>query len=169
MTSIEWSELSVLVVDDEPPVREIIAGILRQLGCRRILQAGNASMALARLRADTDTPDCVILDIRMPGMNGIELAYAIRTDPRIARNGMPIVMLTGISDRDMVVAAKALDVCGFILKPASRSTIARRLEQSLSSAPEAAPPDDYLECFVHLPIAPTMPTLRPMATTARPD
>lgn len=69
--------LAVLVVDDEPGVRRLLDIVLRETGCQ-VRLAPDAETALAML--ERDDPDVVLTDIRLPGMDGLELAHRIRND-----------------------------------------------------------------------------------------
>ncbi|NDG86173.1 MAG: response regulator, partial [Proteobacteria bacterium] len=83
---------SVLVVDDEPMLREILRDVLEFEGAR-VCEAAHAKDALARL--SQEPVDAVISDIRMPGGDGFELLAGIRDRD----TGMPVVlMITGFSD-----------------------------------------------------------------------
>lgn len=81
---------TVLVVDDEFLIVDVIAGTLEDAGYR-VLCAGHGRKALTVLEAER--PDLIITDFMMPLMNGSELACAIRSDP--ARIGLPIILLSG--------------------------------------------------------------------------
>jgi CheY-like chemotaxis protein len=79
----------VLVVDDEPLVLEVTAGMLEELGCD-VVTATNARHALALLAAD-ERIEVLITDINMPHMNGYELAAKAQH----ARRGIEIIVLSG--------------------------------------------------------------------------
>ena len=80
---------SVLVVDDEPMVLALTAGMLEELGCNAIT-APNGAEALARL-AEGDRIDILITDINMPGLSGYELAERARR----MRPGLQVILLSG--------------------------------------------------------------------------
>jgi two-component system chemotaxis response regulator CheY len=134
-TKLNWSSLRFLVVDDERLVRTVVVRILQSFGCVDIAEAGSAEDALPHLTGQVKTPHCVILDIKMAPVNGIELALMIRSDPRINRHDVPIIMLTGHAEESLVKAAMLLDVNGFVLKPVSRAMLASRIQFALRSGP----------------------------------
>ena len=83
--------LRVLLVEDNPQVRDFAEGLLADLGCD-VVPAESAEAALARL--DDKGIDLVLSDVVMPGMSGVELAQAIRdTHPKV-----PVLLATGYSD-----------------------------------------------------------------------
>jgi CheY-like chemotaxis protein len=82
------NQKSVLVVDDEPAVRNLVHALLTQIG-HRVEMAGNAQEALGKI--ENHEFDLVFTDFLMPGMKGDELAREIRK----RRPGMPVVLLTG--------------------------------------------------------------------------
>lgn len=145
-----WKSLRFLVVDDEPMIRSIVVKLLQNLGSTNIDEARSAAEALPYLMGEKTAPDCAILDIAMTPVNGIELAFMIRSDPRIIRHDIPVVMLTGHADQSLVSAAKALDVNGFILKPASRAMMASRIDQALRAPRRIGPRESYAQKLASL-------------------
>ena len=128
---IVWSDLRFLVVEDDADMRNNIVRLLEHHGSTRVDQASNGIEALPFLKDKMVCPDCVIADIKMEPMSGIELAHAIRSDPAIVRHDLPIVMVTGYADSSNLEIAIKLDVDAFIAKPASRATLTGRIEWAL--------------------------------------
>jgi two-component system response regulator AlgR len=111
--------LKVLVVDDEPLARERLARLLERIGGTALLgEAGNARAALAAIA--TLVPDVVLLDVEMPGMDGLELA---------ATPGIPPVIFT-TAHVQFAADAFDLDAVDFLAKPVR----AERLERALDRA-----------------------------------
>jgi CheY-like chemotaxis protein len=81
-----------LVIDDEPAVSATFARMLGVEG-HGVLLAESAPAALASLDDDAPPPDAIILDIRLPGMGGLEFLRIVRRDPRLAR--IPVGVVTG--------------------------------------------------------------------------
>jgi len=103
---------TILVVEDDPAVRELLAESLAALGYRT-LTADSAEAALTRL--ETTVPDLVLTDVHMGATSGIELCARIKTDPRLAL--VPVVILTAVSDLDARVAGLTAGADDFFAKP----------------------------------------------------
>jgi CheY-like chemotaxis protein len=82
----------ILIIEDQPDIREITADILRTEGYE-VQTAGNGAEALALLRTAERLPKLLILDLMMPVMSGIEFRREQLRDPRLA--AIPVVVLTG--------------------------------------------------------------------------
>ncbi len=110
---------TVLVVDDEPVVRRIVADLVESLGYRP-LQAAGAHEALDTVRRGG--VDAVIADLSMPGMDGAELCENLRTEAP----GLPVVLLSGYGPPDRLPSGVP-----FISKPPSRAVLGAVLERML--------------------------------------
>jgi len=105
------AHLHILVVEDEPVVREDLLWNLKDLGCRRLSAAANAEAALHII--DRELPDLALIDIHLgEGQNGIQLARQINRAYRI-----PFIYLTAFSDDQTLSAVKETMPAGFVLKP----------------------------------------------------
>jgi two-component system chemotaxis response regulator CheY len=103
----------VLVVDDQKLMREVIREILGELESLEIDEAADGETALTKMKS---TPyDLVISDWNMPRMDGIALLQAIRSTESL--KSVPVIMLTGQSEREHVLQAKQFGVSGFVRKP----------------------------------------------------
>lgn len=108
--------IRVLLVDDQPLVRGGFAAILGGADDIEIVgEAGDGAEALERVRETT--PDVVLMDIRMPNLNGLEATRALASDPRTA--GVRIVILTTFEMDEYVFDALRSGACGFLLKHCS--------------------------------------------------
>lgn len=102
----------LLVIDDEPHLLQAIAAVLRRLGYE-VATARGGQEALVRL-AET-LPDLIISDIRMPGMDGHQLARHLRASPRT--DLIPIVFLTALGDTADRIAGFRTGVDAYLTKP----------------------------------------------------
>jgi CheY-like chemotaxis protein len=102
--------VQVVVVDDELPVMQLCARVL-ELGGYQVDGFTQAEEALARLRSAP--ADLLVVDYRMPGISGVELARRART----ARPGLPVMLITGHGTPDVLAEAAAAGVDRVLLKP----------------------------------------------------
>lgn len=107
----ESSSGSVLLVDDDPALRELVARGLRAAGAA-VVEAGGVDEALAL--ADGG-PDLVLLDLDLPDGSGLDVARGLREHP--ATRATPIVMLTSSEEAADIAAAYAAGVNGYAVKP----------------------------------------------------
>ncbi len=117
------TRLKVLIVDDEPPARERLRSLLAEIGEVEIVgDAVNGQQALER--AQDLAPDVVLLDVRMPGMDGIEVARHLNalTEP-------PAVIFTTAFD-EYAVNAFDTHAVGYLLKPIRKEKLATALERA---------------------------------------
>ncbi|MDP3586409.1 MAG: response regulator [Thiobacillus sp.] len=114
--------IRVLVVDDNEVSREILADMLRFFHLD-VVTAASGPAALAALEAASDSPcDLVLMDWRMPGMNGDEAAQRIHLDSAITHQPK-VVMVTAYGREDVIRLAEQAGVDGFLIKPVSPSTL----------------------------------------------
>jgi YesN/AraC family two-component response regulator len=118
-----------LLVDDESFMLGLIDRVLKQCQAGRILRAANGGRALELFQDKAMQVDCIIADLNMKPMNGLELLQAIRAGIRrnIPRDQC-FIMLTGNAESDAVKAAIKLDVHGYILKPISTEKLVSTIE-----------------------------------------
>jgi DNA-binding response OmpR family regulator len=120
---------TVLVVDDEPIVREVVVRYLRREGYRT-LEAGDGDAARELL--ERDTPNLVVLDLMLPGMDGLALCRWIR-----ARSELPVIMLTARGEEADRIVGLELGADDYVTKPFSPRELAARVRTVLR---RAAPP-----------------------------
>lgn len=119
----------VLIVDDEAPIREMIAVALEMAGYE-CLEAENAQDAHSMIV--DQQPDMVLLDWMMPNMSGLELARRLRKEEVTA--SVPIIMLTAKGDEDNKVKGLEAGVDDYITKPFSPRELVARLKAVLRRA-----------------------------------
>lgn len=124
--------IRVLVADDHALVRDGLAALLRMSGHMTVVTVGDGRAALAAVR---DSPfDVVVLDVRMPVMDGVACTRALRDDG----SEVPILMLTTFDDRDLVHASLEAGAQAYMLKdvdPADLLTAIRLLAAGESLVP----------------------------------
>ena len=111
----------ILVVEDEPAIRELVVLNLQQAGHRPVV-ADSAEQALALVRESL--PDMILLDWMLPGMSGVELARRLKADG--STRDVPIIMLTARGDEQDKITGLETGADDYITKPfAPREMIAR--------------------------------------------
>ena len=116
--------LKLLLVDDEEDFRKAICGTLARRGFE-VSEAGSGEEALESV--ERSRPDVVVLDLRMPGMDGIETLKRIRE----IHADLPVIILTGHGDFDSAMAGIKLRVIDFVQKPVDPGQLALRIRRLL--------------------------------------
>src|SRR3989454_6971687 len=114
---------TVLVVDDEPIVRGVVARYLEREGFRT-LQAGDGETARALL--ERESPSLVVLDLMLPGVDGLSLCRWIR-----ARSDLPVIMLTALGEESDRIVGLELGADDYVTKPFSPRELATRVKAVL--------------------------------------
>lgn len=118
---------SVLVVDDSELNRELLRGVLEAKGfIVRTADAGSEEL-IARIRSEP--PDVVLLDVMMPGINGIELCRRLKLDPATAH--LPVLLVTSLSDRSARLHGIAAGANEFLVKPIDTQDVVLRVRNAL--------------------------------------
>jgi DNA-binding response OmpR family regulator len=123
---------TILVVDDEPIVREVVVRYLEREGYVT-LEAGDSDRARELL--ERQRPDLVVLDVMLPGTDGLELCRWIR-----ARSELPVIMLTARGDEADRIVGLELGADDYVTKPFSPRELAARVRTVLRRA--AAPREE---------------------------
>jgi CheY-like chemotaxis protein len=132
--------LHVLVVDDSQTNREILENQLRSLGMRTDCSAdGFEAIAMLRKAGAANDPfDLAILDMKMPGMDGLELTYAIRSDPSLARTQLVLLTSLGFERDSQLLRDQGVLCC--LTKPVSQTQLFEQLAISVSPPTETQVP-----------------------------
>ena len=140
-TSLE--NRSFLIVDDEPFSRDIVRRMIAELSPRQLDTAESGEEALSLLNKGDSFYDCVITDFNMAPINGLELLKAIRTSTERISRSLPVVMLTGHTDAELVGTAIALDAHAFLAKPVSFTVLCDRIGRVLADPGPVRPAIAY--------------------------
>jgi DNA-binding response OmpR family regulator len=128
---------TVLVVDDESIVRDVVARYLVRDG-HSIVQAGDGETA--RSIFERETPTLVVLDVMLPGIDGLALMRWIRD-----RSNVPVILLTARGDESDRIVGLELGADDYVTKPFSPRELAARVRTVLRRAPEPRTGPDRLE------------------------
>lgn len=118
------AEPFVIIVDDDASIRESLSSLFRSVGLRVELFASTAEMLLAKL---PDAPRCLVLDIRLPGLSGLDFQDQLSKSD----NTMPIIFMTGYGDIPMSVRAMKAGAADFLTKPFRDQDILDAVSSSL--------------------------------------
>lgn len=126
--------IKILIVDDFSTMRRIIKNLLRDLGFTNTSEADDGSTALPMLKGGDF--DFLVTDWNMPGMTGIDLLKAVRSDPKLA--SLPVLMVTAEAKRDQIVEAAQAGVNGYVVKPFTAQTLKEKLDKIFERLGDAA-------------------------------
>ena len=121
--------LRFLVVDDFSTMRRIVKNFLSDLGYTNISEADDGNTALPILKQGNI--DFLVTDWNMPGMPGLELLKAVRSDPQLAK--LPVLLVTAEAKREQIVEAAQAGVNGYVVKPFTAETLKDKIEKILAS------------------------------------
>jgi two-component system chemotaxis response regulator CheY len=134
-------QLKVLIVDDEPSMRKVTRALLQAIGVKDIFDANDGRSGLEAICARA--PDLVILDWEMPNPNGPEFMRAVRAPDSFPMPDVPIIMLTGYSERSRVLEAMQLGVNEYLIKPVSSTALLARIVSILAKSRRMMKQGDY--------------------------
>jgi FixJ family two-component response regulator len=118
-------EGKVFVVDDDPPVLKAVSRLLRAAGYD-VATFSSPQRFLERL--DATVPGCLVLDLAMPGLNGLELQEALAS----AGAALPVIFLSGRADVPATVKAMKRGAADFLTKPVERDTLLQAVRVALT-------------------------------------
>ncbi len=119
----------ILIVDDDKHMRLMMAVQLKKALNVDCIEAENGKEAIAKMLVEK--PDLVLLDVYMPEMNGIQVLNKIRSSSIRALKEIPVIMLTGASDKPKVMQILKMGVSGYIVKPVNSREAVEKVENVL--------------------------------------
>ena len=125
----------ILIIEDEPDILEVIQYNLEREG-HKVIACRNGEQGLSHIR--TDNPDLVILDLMLPGMDGVEVCREVKSDP--VTQAIPVIMVTAKGEESDIVLGLGIGADDYIAKPFSPRELVARVKVVLrrGSAPGAA-------------------------------
>jgi len=119
-------EKHILVIDDEQALLQLVKNILEPKGYKVSLAAsGHSGLALM----EKEQPDLIILDMKMAGLNGFQVLDIIRQ-----RSNIPVIMLTGVIDKNVLSKSLNIGADDYITKPFNPDILVARIEAKLRRA-----------------------------------
>ncbi len=116
----------IAIVDDDAPVRAALGMLLKTAGFATMGYASGDALLAAR---EWKKADCLILDIRMPGLSGME----VLAHPVVAESGAPVIIMTGHGDVPLAVQAMKLGAFDFVEKPFADNALIERIRQAVAA------------------------------------
>lgn len=117
--------MKILIVDDFSTMRRIIKNLLRDLGFTNTAEADDGVTGLPMLQSGNY--DFLITDWNMPGMTGIDLLKAVRSDAKL--RDLPVLMVTAEAKRDQIVEAAQAGVNGYVVKPFTAAVLKEKIDK----------------------------------------
>lgn len=131
------SQGRVVVIEDEPDIREVVLYNLLRDGFE-VVAMGNGHQGLAEVQRTP--PDCVILDLMLPGLDGIEICRQIRAESRTSH--VPIIMLTAKGEESDVVLGLGMGADDYMTKPFSPRELVARIKANMRRGSKVQPAKD---------------------------
>jgi two-component system, chemotaxis family, chemotaxis protein CheY len=126
MVRYKLQDIVVLLVDDNRHTRALIRDLLRVMGVGRVIEATDGMTGFQQLRASE--PDIVITDLMMQPVDGLQFVRMVRNERRSPAPFIPIIMVTGFSDKQRVEEARDAGVSEFLAKPVTIEALNARIE-----------------------------------------
>ena len=117
--------MKILIVDDFSTMRRIIKNLMRDLGYANTHEADDGLTALPMLKGGDY--EFLVTDWNMPGMQGIDLLKAVRSDPQLV--SLPVLLVTAEARREQIVDAAEAGVNGYIVKPFTAQTLKEKIDK----------------------------------------
>jgi two-component system, chemotaxis family, chemotaxis protein CheY len=127
MSGTAFDNLKVLIVEDNQHMRSLLRSLLNSVGIREIIEANNGVTALNALREKKC--DLVLSDLAMKPMDGIVFSQTVRTGERSPNPFVPIIMITGHTEKHQVEAARDAGVTEFLVKPITAHSLFSRIAE----------------------------------------
>ncbi len=136
-----FDHLKALVIDDNAHMRTLMKSLLQALGLPQIYEAVDGASGFAELRERR--PDFVLTDLSMTPVDGIEFTRLVRFGKDSPNPYIPIIMVTGHTERQRVMAARDAGVTEFLAKPITAQSILLRIAEIVDRPRPFVRCDDY--------------------------
>jgi FixJ family two-component response regulator len=118
----------IAVLDDEPEMRKALRRLLTSRGFR-VEEYERGEDLLAAV--DSHLPDCLLLDLHMPGINGFDVLEALRS----RQIPLPVVVITGRDESDTAARVRAAGISAYLKKPIDRDVLLSAMEAAMTHSP----------------------------------
>jgi CheY-like chemotaxis protein len=127
MPGSAFENLKILVVEDNQHMRSLLRSLLNSIGIREIMEASNGASGMDALRERKC--DLILSDLAMKPMDGLEFSRHIRTDATSPNPFVPIIMITGHTEKHLVEAARDAGITEFLAKPITSHSLFSRIAE----------------------------------------
>jgi CheY-like chemotaxis protein len=127
MTKVSFDSVTALIVEDNRHMRSLLRALLQAFGIKSIFEASNGTEAMVQLR--NRHPDLILADLAMAPVNGIEFTLQVRQAPDSPNPYVPIIMVTGHTERERVEAARDAGVTELLAKPVTAHNLYQRISE----------------------------------------
>jgi CheY-like chemotaxis protein len=132
MTTSGGKQYRILLVDDNPSLLQLMVHSFRLLGDYQVITAENGIAGLERVQEVQ--PDCIVIDVRMPGLNGYQLVRALRGDPQTT--SIPLIMLTAMVQEKDRYEGMASGADRYLLKPIKPMALVAAIQDAIRISEE---------------------------------
>ena len=142
---MDFSKISILVVEDIGAMRQLLADLIKTLGVGTVYIAANGVEGYDKYISKK--PDIIVTDWYMPKMDGLEFTEKVRRDPGSPNRNIPIIMISGLSAPARIAKARDVGITEYLVKPFTAQDLARRISYAVFQprdfifAPDFAGPD----------------------------
>jgi CheY-like chemotaxis protein len=122
---VDFTRIRFLIVDDNTHMRRILRAFLHGFGAREVLEAEDGALGIEM--AISHQPDVILLDWEMPILDGIEVTRLIRQPSSGANPHIPVIMVSGHTEKRRIAQARDAGVTEFLAKPISSKSLYDRI------------------------------------------
>ncbi len=140
--SYNFQNVKVLLVEDNQPMANLITTVLRSFGVGEVISCLDGQQGFRKFCHVN--PDLVITDWMMEPWDGIKMSKEIRNNPNSPNQFVPIILMTGFSEKRRVIAARDAGITEFLVKPFNTRDLYRRLYQIIERPRQFVKSDDYM-------------------------
>ena len=137
----QFHNISVLIVEDNLPMMELTRSLLEAFGIKRVDCAADGEEGFRKFCLTNH--DIVIADWMMKPMDGISLTRRIRNDPKSPNQFVPVILVTGFSEKRRVIQARDSGVTEFLVKPFNARDLYRRIAQIIERPRQFVRSEDF--------------------------
>jgi len=137
----QFQNISVLIVEDNEPMTKLIKSLLETFGITKVDTAKDGEEGF--IKFCNTNHDLVIADWMMKPMDGISLTRRIRNDPLSPNQFVPVILVTGFSEKRRVIQARDSGVTEFLVKPFNARDLFRRISQIIERPRQFVRSEDF--------------------------